>query len=217
MSVLPKAARWCWHHSITSCLRPRPCRNTLAGAYGCTIVNSRVSRHRDLGATCWDASERRLSALIHIPPVRRGDAIESNFRVAAVYFRVAAVYFRFTGGEPRTYQTANPQLPKACHSRHAPSARAATPAHDHTASPHARASHTPPPALNVLSSGTIQHLCVLLASVMPHMADGASLTPASQTRPCPTQPPYSCLRMTRTPDAHASGPGDRAQDEQPTL
>ena len=27
------------------------------------------------------------------PPVRLGDAIESNFRVAAVYFRVAAVYF----------------------------------------------------------------------------------------------------------------------------
>ena len=33
-------------------------------------------------------------------------------------------------------------------SGHAPSARAATPAHDLTASPHARASRTPPPALN---------------------------------------------------------------------
>ena len=40
---------------------------------------------------------------------------------------------------------ANPQLPRYAQlAGHAPSARAATPAHDHTASRRARASHTPP-------------------------------------------------------------------------
>ena len=45
-------------------------------------------------------------------------------------------------------------------SRHAPSARAATPAHDHTASPHARASHTPPRHSTSSASLTTQHLCL---------------------------------------------------------
>eukprot|EP00964_Phaeocystis_antarctica_P069287 scaffold42072_cov57-Phaeocystis_antarctica.AAC.3 len=43
LSSRPAKAGWCWHHSITRCLRlPRPSFHTLAGAYGWIVENSRV-------------------------------------------------------------------------------------------------------------------------------------------------------------------------------
>ena len=83
------------------------------------------------------------------------------------------------------------------------------------------ASHTPPPALNPQPL-TTQHLVfgreisdslldflldfndqgVCFYPAPCYMSDGASLTPASQTRPCLTAALHSRLRMTRTPDAH---------------
>eukprot|EP00964_Phaeocystis_antarctica_P104596 scaffold69700_cov62-Phaeocystis_antarctica.AAC.1 len=75
------------------------------------------------------------------------------------------------------------------------------------------ASHTPPPTLNPQAL-TTQHPCVgrEISDSLLYFNDQGAASPT----PVAPQPPCSCLLTTLTPDAHF-WPGDRAQDEQPTL